>query len=116
MNPECNSAHKNKTHDFTIDENAVDSSTMKNENFNDIEIRLNSKLVLPPRNNFQFKKCSTMEYTLTPITQISINLEDTNLNATPPSSRSTTPPSSRSFSHGKSFFFRFFVPNEDICC
>lgn len=99
MNKEFNSIHQKKTPDFTIDENAVDSSPLKNreENFNDIEIRINSKNQLaPPTSKFHLKKCSTMEYTLTPITEISINLGEARLNG--------TPPSSRSFSNGKFFY------------
>lgn len=98
------SVQQNQTSDFTIDENAVDLDSLdsREENFHDIEINLNSKIVLlPPKNKFHLKKCSTMEYNLTPITQISINLGDTSL--------SGTPPSSRNFSHGKFFFFLIFL-------
>lgn len=107
MNKEFNSIHQQKTPDFTIDENAVDSSPLKNpeENLNDIEIRLNSmNNLLPPASKFHLKKCSTMEYNLTPISEISINLGEARLNG--------TPPSSRSFSNGKFLF----VPNYDMFC
>lgn len=92
-----NSEQQNQTPDFTIDENAVDSMTIDNpEDINDNE----TKELLQPKNNFHLKKCSTMECILTPITQISINLEDTSLTSTPPSSR-------RIFD-GKLFFIIFF--------
>lgn len=102
MNNEFTLIQQNKTPNFTIDENAVDSSriTIINENFNDIEIRTNSKInLLPPKTKFHLKKCSTMEFILTPITEISMNLVDTSLNGTPPSSRNYS-----QASQGKFFF------------